>query len=409
MLEELYAFYLPKKTHPWCYISLEIDPQNVDVNVHPTKHEVKFLHETFIIERMKFTLDEKLSGNSASRTFYVQARLPKADVTKEVLKEVLPEYEKESDKTKKLRPQEMIRTDSSDQKLDRFNFTIHSAMKYSRYREDVVDECVDSMIDKSKSNENTLSGVENEVNRDTDQIIETDKEENEIQCLTPDINASNARGSNELSRIKVTNVEQLNTPWSNIIDDSSPSTPSEIITINDKVITSENCTSNIQDISETAINELNETENDSMIEECIDIIADKARKQVYQCFKSAIRETGREEPPAEKSSQEETKKDKIDESDKSNEAEVTNIQAPTDSNKNDIESEQQFKSYSINNFRREVKLTSVLKLRKEVETECHEGLREILANLTFVGCINQFSALVQSGVNLYFCNTKQLA
>lgn len=409
MLEELYAFYLPKKTHPWCYISLEIDPQNVDVNVHPTKHEVKFLHETFIIERMKFTLDEKLSGNSASRTFYVQARLPKADVTKEVLKEVLPEYEKESDKTKKLRPQEMIRTDSSDQKLDRFNFTIHSAMKYSRNREDVVDECVDSMIDKSKSNENTLSGVENEVNRDTDQIIETDKEENEIQCLTPDINASNARGSNELSRIKVTNVEQLNTPWSNIIDDSSPSTPSEIITINDKVITSENCTSNIQDISETAINELNETENDSMIEECIDIIADKARKQVYQCFKSAIRETGREEPPAEKSSQEETKKDKIDESDKSNEAEVTNIQAPTDSNKNDIESEQQFKSYSINNFRREVKLTSVLKLRKEVETECHEGLREILANLTFVGCINQFSALVQSGVNLYFCNTKQLA
>ncbi|XP_043247796.1 DNA mismatch repair protein Mlh1 isoform X2 [Colletes gigas] len=299
MLEELYAFYLPKKTHPWCYISLEIDAQNVDVNVHPTKHEVKFLHESSIIERIKFALDEKLSGNSASRTFYVQARLPKADITKEVLKEVLPEYEKDNnDKTRKIRPQDMIRTDSADQKLDKFNFTIHASMKRAR----------------------------NEYNNETDEL------------------------------------ESI----------------------------SDNLTK----------------------EKSIDVVAEKARKRVHQYF-------GNKNTMAENKSAEETSPsrkeikidNKIDNNNKSNK-DTTNVNTSVESksNRNDsINSKQEFKSYSVNNFRREVKLTSILRLRKEVEDECHEGLREILSNLTFVGCIDQSSALVQSGVNLYLCNTKKLA
>lgn len=133
MLEEIYSVYLPKKAHPWCYISLDIDPQNIDVNVHPTKHEVRFLHEDAIIERIKYALDERLAGNSASRTFYLQARLPKADITKEVLEEVLPDCNKGNlNKSKKIHARELIRTDSCDQKLDKFNFTIHSAVKHDK-------------------------------------------------------------------------------------------------------------------------------------------------------------------------------------------------------------------------------------------------------------------------------------
>ncbi|KAF7731711.1 DNA mismatch repair protein [Apophysomyces ossiformis] len=39
MIENVYSALLPKGTHPFVYLSLEIDPKNVDVNVHPTKRE----------------------------------------------------------------------------------------------------------------------------------------------------------------------------------------------------------------------------------------------------------------------------------------------------------------------------------------------------------------------------------
>lgn len=44
-IEETYAAYLPKGGHPFVYLSLRLPPAALDVNVHPTKREVKFLEQ----------------------------------------------------------------------------------------------------------------------------------------------------------------------------------------------------------------------------------------------------------------------------------------------------------------------------------------------------------------------------
>lgn len=71
-LDHIYSTYLPKNSHPFVYLSLELDPNTIDVNVHPTKHEVHFLNEDQIIETIVSALEAKLLGSNDSRAFYTQ-------------------------------------------------------------------------------------------------------------------------------------------------------------------------------------------------------------------------------------------------------------------------------------------------------------------------------------------------
>ncbi|CDU25734.1 related to MLH1-DNA mismatch repair protein [Sporisorium scitamineum] len=76
-IEALYSTLLPKGGHPWVYLSISINPANVDVNVHPTKKEVHFLHEDEIVEHICRAAENRLSGANSSRTFaFSQAVLP---------------------------------------------------------------------------------------------------------------------------------------------------------------------------------------------------------------------------------------------------------------------------------------------------------------------------------------------
>ncbi|XP_020281682.1 DNA mismatch repair protein Mlh1 isoform X2 [Pseudomyrmex gracilis] len=402
MLEDVYSVYLPKKAHPWCYISLDINPQNIDVNIHPTKHEVRFLHEDAILERIKLALDEKLAGNNASRSFYLQARLPKADITKEVLEEVLPDYNKgDSDKSKKINPKEMIRTDSSDQKLDKFNFTIHSTLKHGRN---------DSNISAEQATRNPgldSPGIPLENVPDV-----TTKDLSDDRCQEKDLNLNNST----VSHINDISIDDTSSHWSDIIDTATLVASNSQEICNPSTSAQNDKSENIEfDISEF-LNDSDRTMDNSVRDKCIDVIADRARKQVYQYFGTKDIDNERQRSNEEKNKvakkTESNKKDNEDSIFNTNQSENVlplEKELSQSSDGSSAKSAEKFKSYSVNNFRHEVKLTSILKLRKEVEDECHEGLRNILANLTFVGCIDQTSALIQSGVNLYICNTRKLA
>ncbi|OCL05827.1 DNA mismatch repair protein MutL [Glonium stellatum] len=75
-VEQTYATFLPKGGHPFIYLSLEIDPHRVDVNVHPTKREVNFLNEDEIIEVICDEVRARLGKVDTSRSFMTQSLLP---------------------------------------------------------------------------------------------------------------------------------------------------------------------------------------------------------------------------------------------------------------------------------------------------------------------------------------------
>uniref|UniRef100_A0A8C3GAZ8 DNA mismatch repair protein MLH1 n=1 Tax=Cyclopterus lumpus TaxID=8103 RepID=A0A8C3GAZ8_CYCLU len=116
-IETVYAAYLPKNMHPFLYLSLEIAPQNVDVNVHPTKHEVHFLHEDSVIESVQKHIESKLLGSNSSRTYFTQTLLPGLSVAggSEVK---TPSAAAES--SDRIYAHQMVRTDCRAQKLDAF-------------------------------------------------------------------------------------------------------------------------------------------------------------------------------------------------------------------------------------------------------------------------------------------------
>ncbi|XP_061140917.1 DNA mismatch repair protein Mlh1 isoform X3 [Syngnathus typhle] len=116
-VETVYAAYLPKNTHPFLYLSLEISPQNVDVNVHPTKHEVHFLHEDSVIESVQKHIESKLLGSNSSRTYFTQTLLPGLSVcgAGEV-----KSSNTASESAERVYAHQMVRTDCRVQKLDAF-------------------------------------------------------------------------------------------------------------------------------------------------------------------------------------------------------------------------------------------------------------------------------------------------
>ncbi len=121
-IEQTYSAYLPKGGHPFIYLSLDIDPQLVDVNVHPTKREVNFLNEEEIIECICTAVSTKLSLVDTSRTFTTQSLLPSAKTPVPTLSKTRAETPKSTQKPSPAAPAkpweyQLVRTDPQVRKI----------------------------------------------------------------------------------------------------------------------------------------------------------------------------------------------------------------------------------------------------------------------------------------------------
>jgi DNA mismatch repair protein MutL len=65
-IREAYNTILPKGRHPVLFLFLEVDPEQVDVNVHPTKKEVRFRHPREVRDAVMKALDTALREEGAA-------------------------------------------------------------------------------------------------------------------------------------------------------------------------------------------------------------------------------------------------------------------------------------------------------------------------------------------------------
>lgn len=110
-LETLYRSRLAKGSCPFVFISIQILPENLDVNIHPTKSEVRFLYEEAIVSRITSHVDTILSTKTIQKVMSDAIRNPNLKRDDVFLIPAPPKV------TPKLRPESMDRSDHTNQSI----------------------------------------------------------------------------------------------------------------------------------------------------------------------------------------------------------------------------------------------------------------------------------------------------
>ncbi len=82
-IEKAYAELIPEGTHPAYFVMLDVDPSRIDVNIHPTKTEVRFIDEHVIFSILRaatkkalgqFSLANEIEFNPSTEIDFTPAR-----------------------------------------------------------------------------------------------------------------------------------------------------------------------------------------------------------------------------------------------------------------------------------------------------------------------------------------------
>lgn len=134
-----YYTKLMKGRYPFAVIFLEIDPKNVDVNVHPTKKIVKFSDEAYIYNLVYDEVNKKLFGDD---DFIAPVIKPKIEKNPEI-----KNFEKDTLKTEKI-SFEILEDDTDRESFDNFDFKVAEPIKKIEFEK--KNELKENKIDEEK-------------------------------------------------------------------------------------------------------------------------------------------------------------------------------------------------------------------------------------------------------------------
>lgn len=160
-IDHVYSVFLPKGNHPFVYMDLRIEPKNLDVNVHPTKHEVNFLYENEIIEKIKEAFESELMVCAEAKEKYTQKLLPGASNPEDIDDPMLT-HPKEA----KVYAKDIIRYDFKEQKLERF---FGKSNKHSLDNSTTTDQMVSSEGSDLQQNDSYANA--NAMNTSSQQLV----------------------------------------------------------------------------------------------------------------------------------------------------------------------------------------------------------------------------------------------
>ena len=87
-IEEAYKSYIMQHNYPFCVIHFEIDPELIDVNVHPSKMEIRFENQTDVYNFFYDTIHQTLQAKDHIREVKDFGKVPdRQDVRTDVIKE----------------------------------------------------------------------------------------------------------------------------------------------------------------------------------------------------------------------------------------------------------------------------------------------------------------------------------
>ena len=307
-IEMLYSKYLPKSTHPFVYLSLQVKPEHIDVNVHPTKKMVQFLHEDEIIQTICEGMDKVLASANASRVFYVQTSLKTGSpIIPETPQAAIPGSGKRNDN-------KLVRTDSKVRSLDAF---------LKPYK----------MMDSLSSTQTTISA--------SPSSCSTFSSIKKLRFGPESITSSQSTGRNDL-KLKA-------------LSQGIPESVERQIQLK---ATEREPPSSSDSFSSAPIEQFTNSDN-AVIQTALEIdLTEQIRQQIIEVDHALTQET----PNSER----------------------------------------------VRKFV-EVRLTSVLELRQAIVENEHKGVTETIREHTFVGCVNDYLALIQHHTKLYLVDFQELS